>query len=174
MNKLLIGWLALLVIGSCASNAQQGNIDLTKIEHLAGKGRVQDREYNKSVIVDQLLAQRTEAIPFLIAKLDDETRLAAPVMNHWYQVYVGDVALVILTDFFTDNTWQKPTIPGVDWNTFLQRGNDVDLTAEQVLRNYIAQHGRAEIKRRWEQIWQQHKDQIIWDDKQHCFTVRKH
>jgi len=77
--------------------------------------------------------------------------------------------LIILTDFFIDDTWQHTTIPGVGWAKFLERGSNKDLTGEQVLRNYISKHGRRKIKQRWQKIWEEYRDKVEWDEKERCF-----
>ena len=146
-------------------------IDLSKIGAVAPKGRVQDTDYHHLPVVENLIAHGTEAVPFLIGKLDDETRIKDHVFDYWYQVRVGDVAFVILTDFFTDPTWRKTTIPNVGYDTFLGRTN-ADITSEQLLRNYIAKHGRHDITTRWRAIWAQYKDRVYWDENDRCFKLR--
>ena len=74
--------------------------------------------YNNLPIVSTLIAHGKESIPYLISKLDDDTKIEGHVIDYWSEVRVGDVALVILTDFFTDGSWQHTTIPGVSWDEF--------------------------------------------------------
>jgi hypothetical protein len=190
MNKLFLIHAAVLLLASCGGGTvatvekstveQPGStslalpltdINLAEIGALTPKGRVQDREYNQSPVVEGLIAHGKESIPYLISKLDDETKVAAHVVDYWYDVRIGDVALIILTDLFTDSTWQKTTISGVEWDKFLERGNDTNLTGEQVLRNYISRHGRTRIKERWQHIWEANKNEILWDEKERCFKV---
>jgi len=83
-------------------------IDLTEIKHIAPKGRaqdggLQDKDFNELPIVNDLLSHGKNSIPFLIGKLDDETEIDRHVINYWYKVYVGDIALMILHSFFTNN-----------------------------------------------------------------------
>ena len=191
MNKLF-PVLALLLLASCgggtvapiqkvaigptgptSTKRPLNEIDLAKVGAYAPKGRVQDREYNQLPMIEELLGHDKESIPYLISKLDDETKINGHVVHYWHQAHVGDVALIILSDFFTDSTWQSTTIPGVGWDEFLERGDNRNLTGEQVLRNYIAKHGRSVIKKRWLQIWETHKDQIWWDGKDRCFKLLK-
>ncbi len=146
-------------------------IDLTRIGSVASKGRVQDTDYNHLPIVENLIAHGNDSVPFLIGKLADETKIRGHVFDYWYDVRVGDVAFVILTDFFTDRTWRDTTVPGVGYDTFLQRANS-DIMAEQVLRDYIAKHGRGDISNRWRQIWVQYKDRVYWDESDRCFKLR--
>ena len=147
-------------------------IDLSKIGAIAGKGRVQDRDYNNLPVVENLIAHGREALPFLIEKLDDETEIKDHVFDYWSEVRVGDVAFVILTDFFTDPTWQKTTIPGVGYDTFLERKPNSNVTSEQLLQNYIAKHGRHDIMIRWRAIWVQYQDRVYWDENDRCFKLR--
>ena len=146
--------------------------DLSKIGYISSKGRVQDGEYNDSPELKHLIARGKESIPELIGELDNETKIEGQVLDYWSEVRVGDVALIILTDYFTDSSSQRTTIAGVGWDEFLERGSKKNLTAEQVLRNYIAKHGRAKIKDRWQEMWIRDGDRIFWDDGERCFKVR--
>src|ERR1041385_9306103 len=82
---------------------QNPPINLTRIDHISPKGRVQDSEYNRIEVINQLVEMQTQAIPFLIARLDDETPMNHHVMDFWSKVTLAAIALVILTDFFTDS-----------------------------------------------------------------------
>lgn len=167
-NLLLM--LALL-LPNCSQQPFAKDIDLTAIGAMAPKGRVQDRDYNDLPVVNNLIQHGKQAIPYLISKLDDETKIKGHVVDYWSDVRVGDVALMILTDLFTDSTWQNTTIPGVGWDEFLQRGNHKSLTAEQVLRNYISKHGRSAIKKRWQALWLKYRNQLFWDQNDRCFRL---
>jgi|GEM_PF-1625900 len=147
------------------------DINLASIGSIAPKGRVQDSEYSDLNVVKRLIQQGKEAIPYLISKLDDETRIEGHVMDYWSEVRVADVALIILTDFFTDSSWQNTTVPGVGWDEFLERGVNRNLTGEQVLRNYISKHGRKAIKDRWQALCREYRDRLFWDENERCFRV---
>src|SRR5438270_13044318 len=128
---LLFAWVTLTLSGRCHNPAPENHsmrqnppINLTRIDHLSSKGRAQDIEYNRIEVINQLVEMQTQAIPFLIARLDDETPIGHHVMDFWSKVTVADMALVILTDFFTDSTWKKTTIPGVGWDEMLERRNN--------------------------------------------------
>ena len=123
-------------------------------------------------VASELVANGRDAIPFLISKLDDDTEMDHRVVPFWYKLYVGDMALIILTDFFEDETEVNPTIPGFGWDEFLERGSDRSLMGEEVLRRYIRRHGRSKIKARWQAMWEQNKDKIFWDEKCYCFKIR--
>jgi hypothetical protein len=191
MNNTLIACIAALPLMSCGQagavrpadstaltsvspspETRLADINLAAIERIAPKGRVQDREYNQSQVVEQLLAHGKESVPYLISRLEDETKLKKHVLDYRTDARVGDVALIILTDFFTDASWKGTTIPGVGWNEFLGGGDDMSLTGEQRLRNYIALRGRKSIKERWLQVWEKHREHIIWDDEERCFIAK--
>ena len=156
---------------SSASVVPVSDINLASIGSIAPKGRVQDGDYNDLAVVSSLIQHRKEAITYLISKLDDETKIEGHVMDYWSEVRVADVALIILTDLFTDSSWQNTTLPGVSWDEFLQRGDNRNLTGEQVLRNYISKHGRKAIKQRWQTLWHEYRDRLFWDEKERCFRV---
>jgi len=158
------------VLGSCSA-PQNPKIDLAQIGHISPKGRVQDKDYNQIKVVDQLIDMQTASIPYLIGKLDDETKINRRVMDFWSKVSVADIALVILTDFFTDSTWKRTTIPGVDWDEMLNRRN-ASLTGEEVLREFVTKLGRGAIKAKWERIWRENKDRLYWNQNEMCFKLR--
>jgi hypothetical protein len=153
-----------------AATIALSQIDLREIGHVAPKGRVQDSDYNQLTVVENLITHGNEAVPFLIDKLSDETKLENQVFDYWHEVRVGDVALVILADFFTDPTGQT-TIPGVGYDTFLRRKPHSNLTAEQLLRNYIAKNTRNDIVERWRAIWAKYKQRVYWDKIDRCFKL---
>ena len=148
------------------------NVDLSRIAYIAPKGRVQDKEYNQIRTIEKLIAVGKDSIPFLIDKLDDETKIKHHVKNYWSEVSVGDLALIVLTNFFLDSSWQKSTIPNVGWDEFLERGEDKNSTGEDILRNYIEKHGRKKIKDRWQKIWEENKENIYWDKDDQCFKIK--
>ena len=157
---------------SPSPRVQLSEINLAQIGHLAPKGRVQDKDYNQLIVVDQLIAHGNESIPFLISKLEDETTIEGHVVDYWYQVYVGDVALIILCDFFLDRNWESSTIEGMEWDEFLERGNDKNITGEQLLRNYVERYGRKRIRERWQNVWEKYQQRIFWDEQERAFKVK--
>jgi len=157
---------------SIASVVSSPQTNLLKIGHIAPKGRVQDTDYNDLPEVRNLIARGKESIPDLISELNNETKVYGEILDYWSDVHVGDVALIILTDFFTDGSGQRTTIAGIGWDEFLERDGKTNLTSEQVLRNYIAKYGRNRIKDRWQKIWTQYRDRMFWDDGERCFKVR--
>ncbi|MCI0338028.1 MAG: hypothetical protein L0226_10650, partial [Acidobacteria bacterium] len=69
------------------------------------------------------------------------------------------------------STWKKATIDGVGWDEILERRTP-DLTAEDVLRNYIREHGRGAIRMKWEKVWRENKDRLDWDEIEKCFRIK--
>lgn len=146
-------------------------IDVSQIGHIASKGRVQDKEYNDEAIIDQLIANGKESIPFLISKLEDETVINHHVLDYWPgPATVGDVAFVILMDFTTDSSWTKNTISGTDPDSLLGK-YDPNLPGVERLTRFVEKHGRKPVRQRWEKVWADHKDQIVWDEKERCFKI---
>lgn len=151
-------------------------VDISKTPELSSKGRFQKGDTalgETNQVAKDLVANGKDSIPFLISKLDDETEIDRHIIPFWYQLSVGDLALVILDDFFTDESGINSTVPGFEWDEFLERGGDKDLTGEEVLRRYIQKHRREKIKERWQEMWTQNKDKIFWDERCYCFKVRK-
>ena len=154
------------------------DIDLTTIKHTVPQGRVQDNgladeNFQLLNLTGDLIANGKDSIPFLISKLDDETKMDSQAMDFWYEVYVGDMALIILTDFFTKIDGKTSTIPGFSWDEFLERGNDKDSMSEEILRRYIKKHGRKNIKKRWQYVWDAQKEGIFWNETEKCFDVKR-
>ena len=96
MSRLSIT-LALLLLTGCPAGSGRpaatrspvgsiSEINLAEIGPLAPKGRVQDAEYNRSRVVEELLAHGKESIPYLISKLDDETKIGTHVLDYWSEV----------------------------------------------------------------------------------------
>ena len=149
-------------------------VDISKVPPLC-KSRFQEGHSangEPNPVAKELVANGKDSIPFLIAKLDDETEMDHRIVCFWYRQYVGDVALIILMDVFQDETEVNSTIPGFDWDSFLERGDDRNIMGEEVLRRYIRKHGRQKIKQRWQKMWDENKDKIFWDEKCYCFKLR--
>ena len=147
-------------------------IDISKIGHIAPKGRVQDLEYNNLEVVADLIANGKECIPYLISRLDDKTKLDVPVIDYWNDVTVGDVALVILSDFSLDSTWRQETIPGTDWTALFRGSCKGHAPSQECLSAILGKYGRKGIKAKWQEVWHKHKSEIYWNEKERAFAVR--
>ena len=161
-----------LSVSSFHKGALPSKIDLSKIGHISPKCFIQDKDLNQLKVVDDLIANGKESIPFLISKLDDKTKINDYVMDFWGEIYVGDVAFIILTDFFSyDCNHPKGTISGVSWNEFLGCTNP-DIPSQNCYVEYIEKYGRKTIEERWQKIWEENKNKIYWDETERCFRVR--
>jgi hypothetical protein len=159
------------VANSNAEPKPLSELDLTKICNLGAKGRAQDLDYNNLDVINDLVANGKGSIPFLVSKLDDPTLMPCHVLDYWPQMAVGDVAFIVLTDFSTDITWEKATIPGVAWDEFFEAKKDRKLRTSDYYYQQVQQHGRPWVKAKWANIWNMYKDRIIWDDKERAFRV---
>lgn len=148
------------------------DIDLSKIGHTAPSGRVQDLDNDPSDVVQQLVAKEKESIPFLISKLDDNTRVNDRIFDYWYNTFVGDIALSVLGDLFTLPDGVTSTIPGMGWDELLERGDDRATMGEELLRRYIRKHGRKTILAKWQAVWKANESKIFWDSTDRCFKVK--
>ena len=148
------------------------NVDLARIGHVQPKGRVQDKDYNDLPVVDRLISMGPAAISFLVSKLEDEGRVDGYVFDFWPDVRVGDVALVVLCDLFLTADGRSPTVPGLEWDTLLDRRSQ-DVSSSTLLDTFIAIHGRTEIRRRVEKLLQAHPKGFAWDETERCFKPTK-
>ena len=149
-------------------------IDISKVPP-RDKSRFQEghtADGRPNPIAEEIVANGKDSIPFLIGKLEDETEMDRHVMPFWYQLHVGDMALIILGDLFTDETGMKSTVPGFGWDDFLERGGDESLMGEEVLRRYLRKQGRKTIRQRWQHMWEENRDRIYWDQNCLCFKLR--
>lgn len=151
-------------------NAEEKKIDLISIRHISPKGRVQDKEYNQNIpVVDQLISKGTDAIPILINFLEDERQLEKGVVDFWPEVKVGDMAHIILFDFFTDESFVKSTIPEIKF--LLGEDFFPDKPSWEKWYDLIKEHGRISVKKYWQKIWENYREFIQWDVKKRCFTI---
>jgi hypothetical protein len=152
------------------SKRQSAPIDLLKIRDIAPKGRIQDSEYNShlQVEINALVAQGPTAIDFLIAQLTDQRVINHHVLDYWPIVRVGDVALIVLADLFTDATWTQSTIPGASLDEILEQRNR-SVATQKAHADFVRRHGRKAIQRKWQTLWRRYRTQVSWDEKNRCF-----
>jgi hypothetical protein len=83
--------LALATIVAAAAPTQPGiAVDLSRIGHVAPKGRVQDKQYNPTdPVIDALIEAGPASIPFLVQKLEDDTEIEHSVFDFWPRVHVA-------------------------------------------------------------------------------------
>ena len=144
-------------------------VDLARIGQIAPKGRVQDKYYNPDLpVVAKLIEAGPKSIPFLISKLEDKTPVKGHVMDFWPDVRVGDVAWIILCDFFTTADWEHSTIsPGL--GSIIE---DQKLPSQDAWAAQLRKDGRAGIRKKVEKILSPYQGRLFWDAKERCFRVR--
>src|SRR5690242_1915038 len=77
--------------------------ELTSNHTCRAKGRLQDKGYCNSKLMDQIIAQGKDSIPVLISQLTNTRRTQEPIYDYWSYTTAGDIAYFILTDLFTDS-----------------------------------------------------------------------
>jgi len=161
--------IVLLAAAVMLAGRASGEVDLARIGSVQPRGRLQD---NALPVVDRLISMGPAAIPFLVSKLEDDRRIRGHVFDFWTEVRVGDVALVALCDFFLAADETLPTVPGLRWDSLLER-KDQDVSSDVLLATFIAEHGRKEIRRRVEKLLRAYPKGFAWDEKKRCFRPSK-
>jgi hypothetical protein len=129
------------------------------------KGRLQDRDYCASHMMDQIVTDGKSAIPILISQLR-ETRPSPKPVYDWTQTTSGDIAYFILTDLFTDSDCKTFAMPGLE-----ALREPCDSYAEDCWDRFLKKHGRSFVQNQWLSAWNKNKDRIYWDDTARCFRV---
>jgi hypothetical protein len=130
------------------------------------KGRLQDRDYCASKLMDRIVAQGKSAIPILVSQLTETRPTRVPIYDYWLETTSGDIAYFILTNLFTDSDWKTFNMPGLER---LQHG--CDGPAETCWRAFLDEHGRKFVQEQWQNAWNQNKDRVFWDEKARCFRL---
>lgn len=129
------------------------------------KGRLQDREYCASAVMDQIVSDGTSAIPILISQITDPRWIAEPVYDFWPRIRAGELAYFILGGLFVDDTWQKGTMPPL----FPQP--HCDDASWVCWARFRKAHSLADLQAHWMKFWADNKDRIYWDEKARCFRL---
>jgi hypothetical protein len=130
------------------------------------KGRLQDKEYCESKLMDEIVAQGKAAIPILISQLTDPRESKEPIYDYWNQMTSGDIAYFILSDLFTDSDGMTFNMPGLD----ILEGN-CQSGREECWRALLKKHGRTFIQDRWRKAWRKNRSRIYWDGEARCFRL---
>ncbi len=130
------------------------------------KGRLQDRDYCASHLMDRIVADGKEAIPLLISQLRDARPTKEPIYDYWSLTTAGDVAYFILTDLFTDSNWTSFNMPGLE-----ALNEKCDSYAEDCWQRFLKKHGRKFVQDQWLAAWNKNKDRIYWDENARCFRL---
>lgn len=167
----LFGSALLLVSLMLAAQPNPKRFPLWKFDEKPGmcraKGRLQDKEYCSSKLMDKILAQGKDAIPILISQLTETRPTKEPIYDYWSLTTSGDVAYFILTDLFTDSDWKTFNMPGLEGLK-----DDCKENAENCWRDFLEKHGRKFVQDQWLAAWNANKDRVYWDDTARCFRVR--
>jgi len=130
------------------------------------KGRLQDKDYCKSTVTDQILAQGKDAIPILISQITDTRPAKEPIYDFWGPMTVGDVAYLVLMSLFLDSNWKTRTMPGLK-----QIDIDCGLASDQCYQQILKRHGRKFIQNQWLATWNANKRRVYWDSTNRCFKL---
>jgi hypothetical protein len=131
------------------------------------KGRLQDRDYCASHLMDRIVGDGKEAIPVLISQLRDTRRTKEPIYDYWALTTAGDIAYFILNDLFTDADWKTFNMPDLE----PLYDKDCHSYAEDCWRTFLRKHGRRFVQYQWLAAWKKNKGLIYWDDSARCFRL---
>lgn len=169
-NSLMIGR-----IGLCqTAHPSSREFPLSKFDEMTtyptcrAKGRLQDKGYCDSRLVDQIVAKGKTAVPILISQITDTRATRRPIFDFWHATTAGDVAYFLLNSLFTDSDWKTFNMPGLD---ALQDKCKDD--SETCWRLFLKVHGRKFVQDQWLKAWNANKGRIYWDDNSRCFRLSK-
>jgi hypothetical protein len=108
------------------------------------KGRLQDKDYCESKLMDKIVASGKAAIPILITQLTETRATKTPIYDYWSETTSGDVAYFILNDLFTDSDWKTFNMPGL--KGLKDNCNDA---AETCWRRFLRKHSRKFVQEQW-------------------------
>jgi hypothetical protein len=130
------------------------------------KGRLQDRGYCGSHLMDRVVADGKDAIPVLISQLTETRPSKTPIYDYWSVTTSGDIAYFILNDLFTDADWETFTMPGLE---SLREPCDSD--AQSCWQIFLKKHGRKFVQGQWTAAWNKYKERVHWDENARCFRL---
>ncbi len=140
--------------------------EMTVYPSCRAKGRLQDKGYCDSKLMDEIIAQGKASIPILISQLTDTRRTKQPIYDYWTYTTAGDIAHFILEDLFTDSDWTTLNMPGL--GSLHEKCDD---GAESCWRRFLKKHGRKFVRDQWLAAWETNKDRVYWDENARCFRV---
>ena len=130
------------------------------------KGRLKDKGYCDSKLMDQIIAQGKASIPVLISQLTDTRSTQEPIYDYWSHTTSGDMAYFILTDLFTEPDRKTFNMPGLEllnpW---------CDAAAETCWRKFLRKWGRKLVQDRWHESWNANEGRVYWDEVARCFRL---
>ncbi|UCE07918.1 MAG: hypothetical protein JSW07_07770 [bacterium] len=148
--------------------------DLMDIKHISSKGRVQDKKYNPdSPIVDELIRSGISSIPFLIERLKSKKAYDPGVLDLWPHVEERHVALIILTDFILDASWEKSTAPDMCFSSLLSVHKKYpNLAIWEIFRDHFGPNEWNSLIMKWSSFWEIYKGKIYWDSEDRFFRIK--
>jgi hypothetical protein len=164
---MLVGTIAL---GQSATQKPR-SFPLWNFDEVSGtcraKGRLQDKGYCESKLMDRIIGQGKGAIPMLIWQLTDTRhKTKEPIYDYWGETNTGDVAYFILHDLFTDSDWKTFNLPGVE-----SPYDKCDEASDVCWRRFLKKHGRKFVQDQWLAAWKANKDRVYWDEQARCFRL---
>jgi hypothetical protein len=168
---LLLGLLASTNAGAQSVNpTQKKSFPLWNFDEVnytcRAKGRLQDKGYCESRLMDEIVSYRKTAIPILISQLTETRETKQPIYDYWSKTTSGDIAYFILNDLFTDSNWTTFNMPGLE-----ALKDKCDDAAETCWRKFLKKHGRRFVQDQWFASWNANKDRVYWDEQARCFRV---
>jgi hypothetical protein len=175
----LLVFLVVLVPSSPAqpTTSARPGFDLAKIGFIVNgrqvcedKGRLQDYP---SKVMDQIIGAGTESVPILIHMITDlrAIKTKEPIICYWYGMTVGDAALCVLSDLFTDAN-DKETIPNSSLASMMDP-KDKDRPVSDQLHLFAQRHGRAVLQGKWRKLWSRYANRVYWDGNGKCFRLKE-
>jgi hypothetical protein len=140
--------------------------ELTAPGSCRGRGRLQDKPYCDSQVVNQILALGRDAIPFLISELTDDRKTKHPVYDLWSYTAAGDIANAFLFDLFTSPDWTIPAIAELE-----SLHMECTHPGEPCWRKFLHKNGRKFVQERWRAAWEANKERLYWDESARCFRL---
>jgi hypothetical protein len=131
------------------------------------KGRLQDKGYCASHLMNQIIADGKAAIPVLISQLRETRPTKEPIYDYWSLTTSGDIAYFILNDLFTDSDWKTFHMPGLE-----SLDDHCDSYAEDCWQRFLKKHGRKFVQDQWLAAWKKNGDRVYWDEGSRCYKVR--
>ena len=170
MIVFLIALYASMPVSGQSATRKSSNFALWNFDEVnhtcRAKGRLQDKEYCESKLMDQIVAKGKDAIPILISQLTDTQESKEPIYDYWSQMTAGDIAYFILNDLFTDSDWTTFNMPGLE----ALKGN-CHGASETCWHDVIKKHGRKFVQDQWLAAWSTNKDRVYWDTQARCFRI---
>jgi hypothetical protein len=162
--------LAIPITGGQTAEQTPKRFELWEFDEAEGtcraKGRLQDKEYCASKMVDQIVAQGKTAIPILISQITDSRRTPRAIYDYWDYTTAGDVATFLLNDLFTDSDWKTFNMPGLEG--LRDKCEDPSWVC---WHRFVRKHGRIFIQSQWLAAWNANKDRVYWSAEARCFRL---